>query len=170
MMLGLIMPQPPRDQFDSPNNNGGYQPFNRVRWMIVRDLKPPTDATTGVTSPKIEDLADWTFTPPVASYSGMIGFDFHFQKVFKYDQNRFQILGQGAANLYANDASGKQHAIIQKRIRVMKPTYFEDTSATENAAPGRIYFFLFGNHWTQPTTDTERPKYNVQFRVSFTDT
>lgn len=170
MNLGVIVPTPPTPQYASPFNSGGYQPWHRVTYLIARDMKPPSLDTNGVAgSPTLNDVFDFTFTTTPTDLIGTLRTDFVFNKVYKYDQNRWDIIKMGSVNLYANDAAGKSAAIIKKRFRIMKPTYYSADTANQNAAPGIIYCWIWNNHVTQTPTGTESPKYVGDFRISYTD-
>lgn len=171
MNLGIIVPTPPTPQYASPFNSGGYQPYHRVTYLIVRDLKPHSADTLpeNTNTPTLADVFDWGLTTAPTDLVDTVRTDFVFKKVYKYDQNRFEIIKMGSVNLYANDAAGKSAAVIKKRFRIFKPTYYSASTATQNAAPGAIWFWIWNNHKTQTPTGTESPKYAVEFRTSFTD-
>lgn len=149
--------------------SGGYQPWHKVTLLIVRDKAPPNAATSGTTAPKLADVFDTTLTTRPTSELTAMASDWVWNKVFAYNQDRFQVLCMKTLTVYANYESGKNLAWFKRRIRVMKNTYYTSTGSVDNAGPGQIWGFIWSNHVLYTPTGTPSPRFYFDARVSFTD-
>lgn len=147
----------------------GYQPFFKCTIIIVRDKKPISASTTGVSAPHLNDIYDFALTARPTSSTAAIASDWTFNKAFSYEQDRFQVLLKRTLVISAESGSGNVYRAMKKRIKVMQPTYYTNTSNVENAGPGRLYCFIYSNHVFQTPNDSDPPRYFVDIRESFTD-
>lgn len=147
-------------------SNASVQDFATVNIMFVRDKSPATDTTTVSSGPDLNEiLAMQQSTVPTSTVAALTG-TIDWKQVYNVQQNRFQILWRKRYNILSNAAAGQSYRTTKKRLRIMKPVYYDDAPEANTAAPGHVWMYAWCN-----LRDTEGvvPEFAYTVRWSFTD-
>lgn len=143
-----------------------------IKWIIVRDTKPDSGwDNTGTydpdlaSIPKLGDVYKPANTLTASTTAdGLLQLVPYADTVYR-NSKRFQWLDSGLIKVNPNLGSGNVSQLIKKRVKVMKPCYYGDTTSNAGTENGRGQIYM----WTMSNFTTNVPFGVMDFRLSYTD-